>query len=321
MATSIDLKQYLSDNGSRSIYPDFFCGRSLPGEVERKLYKSKPSSSSYEFVHNGKDSICDVLIANFGINDPVKQDLFRIKYEEAIGGDGHEWRRICTLHSSSLLALLFFYSVSKENMLIININGIDYIFDKSDFEVKTKVSAGHNSNMDVVLESSRDKVKLYLECKFSEYLSSGKVSNISKVYFDKYKDLELYNANSIDHLIFSYKNKVTTISQDAQSKGYYCQGIKQMLSHYISIRTQSDRKNNTTQAEPYKIFLGEILFEFQGKQEKMQKYEQVYESLANKLNNINSHVEMLKQNLIYQRISHDFIQKLEPKIRDFYKLD
>ena len=80
-------------------------------------------------------------------------------------------------------------------------------------------------------------------------------------------------------------------------------------------------EENHSVEDNHKIFLGEILFEFQGKQEKMQKYEQVYESLANKLNNINSHVEMLKQNLIYQRISHDFIQKLEPKIREFYKLD
>ena len=313
MATSIDLKQYLSDNKSKSISLRFFSGRNLPGEIERKLYKGKPSSSSYEFVHNGKDSICDVLIANFGINNPARQKLFRKKYKEAIGGDGHEWKRICTLHSSSLLALLFFYSISEENMLTININGIDYIFDKSKFEVKTAVSAGHYSNMDVVLESSRDKVKLYLECKFTEYLSSGKVSNISEIYFDKYEELGLYNANSINHLVFSHINKVTTISQDAQSKGYYCQGIKQMLSHYIGITIQ--------QSESYKIFLGEILFEFCHEKEKMQKYEQIYESLANKLNHINSNVEMLKQNLTYQKISHDFIQRLEPKIRDFYQLD
>lgn len=47
----------------------------------------------------------------------IKDCNFDAKFGQACSGFGREERRIATLHSSSLCALLFFYNVTKEHPL------------------------------------------------------------------------------------------------------------------------------------------------------------------------------------------------------------
>ena len=90
--------------------------------------------------------------------------------------------RILVLHSSALLPLLLFHSISPTNT--IRISGIEY--DDVHFEVPNKVfNSTHPSKIDVALISHKEQAVLYLESKFTEYLL-GKSSNS---FSDKYKNI------------------------------------------------------------------------------------------------------------------------------------
>ena len=100
---------------------------------------------------------------------PEMRELFK----SATGGDGDEKSKILTLHSSSLLAFLCFYDLSNHP---ITIDETEY--NEVMFEVKNDVinaSLGKPSNIDVLLMGENRKKLLFLESKFTEYLSGGKV--------------------------------------------------------------------------------------------------------------------------------------------------
>ena len=148
---------------------------------------NKPDLSTKEEKKN-------LLIDIFKISNSKE---FKEKYDMAISGDGNEYRRITTLTSSTLCALLFFYNIKNKN---ININGITY--DDVLFEVKNKVFDSNNpSNMDIVLLSSTSKTILFLESKFSEYLYHSKARNISNKYKAIYNELELEKMDILTMII------------------------------------------------------------------------------------------------------------------------
>ena len=257
---------------SNKIYSEYFVGNKLLEKwnnnnlIHKTDWRGELSNNSFCLKAKSADvkEIPEILIKRFGIND---KELFKTKYHEAISGDGQERTRISTLHSSSLIALLCFYSISNVNPIVIK----GYKFTESYFEVQTKVYKNSKSNMDVVLrgtDNCGNKVVLFLECKFSEYLSGGKYDKISKdAYEDTYKGLGLFNSNSINGVRITSEDDGICISSDSP---LYCGGVKQMLSHYIGVSNYSEQREkalaNRTRfkADPdEKVLLGEIIFDFQ----------------------------------------------------------
>ena len=331
-------KRTLLNITDNPIYKDFFFKNDfVVNELEKyptKWRRGEESKNSFSLsnkdtyektdISDVKKYISDLLQKTFGIEN---KELFGRKYEEAISGDGKEWKRITTLHSSSLIALLCFYSVSEEHPLSIG----DYVFKESFFEVKTVVHDGHKSNMDVVLrginKKTGKKVVLFLESKFTEYLNCGKKGDISKAYNDEYKKLSLFD-NPIESISFGNDGEFIYIKSNKPRKfPIYCGGIKQMLSHYIGVRNYAIQKNVGHQKSKFvdneEILLGEIMFDFNGaitnSSEKLDNYKKVYTELAKRINNHQTQIRMLNEVMTYQDIfSGDFIK--EKKVKQFYNL-
>ncbi len=276
-----------------------------------------------KFVDKGQDLACI-----FGLNSKVFAD----KYLQATSGDGQEARRIRTLHSSSLLCLLCFYGVSVERPLRLNLEGRQITFTSSQFEVKNPVVTGktggdHQSNMDVVLTGkdaqTGKKVILFLESKFSEYLTWGKYSGISNHVYQKTYD-QLFNAGVLERMGLKYEEcpDKPGYSDLASVKGktlHYAGGIKQMVSHYLGVKNAAEGKLY----EGYDIYLGEILFKFpdsiEGAQRKINDYDGLYMTLAEGLNQLSEDkFKVFDQCLTYQDVFKD--NELEESVRSFYSL-
>ena len=172
---------------------------------ENEIVLNGKKDHSYEFAINGKDVLTllsDNLASFFSIED---KDLFDKKFRMACSGNGGEGMKISTLHSSALCALLFFYNVCNNNPLVIK-ELPEYEFVDSVFEFKNKV-IGYPSNIDIVLlgykkSNSDEKIILFLESKFSEYITGttnkGSKYEIGKSYFKKYKSI--YNESFLEKL-------------------------------------------------------------------------------------------------------------------------
>ena len=88
----------------------------LKCKIEPRKSSNKPNS----FYFKGTMDALDALKYVFGIQNEA---IFDMKYAMATGGDGDEGRKIRTLHSSSLCALLFFYNVTREHPLTLDLDG------------------------------------------------------------------------------------------------------------------------------------------------------------------------------------------------------
>ena len=258
--------------------------------------------------------------------------IFADKYLQATSGDGQEARRIRTLHSSSLLCLLCFYGVSEERPLNLIVEGRQVAFTSSQFEVKNPVGTDetgkeHNSNMDVVLygidTQTGKKVILFLESKFSEYLTWGKYGGISNHVYQKIY-AQLCHGGVLERMELKYEEcpDKPGYSDLASVKGktmHYAGGIKQMVSHFLGVKNTTAGK----QFEDYDIYLGEILFRFPGSiedaQRKFNDYDGLYKTLAEGLNQLSEdNFKVLGQCLTYQDVFKDY--DLEESVRTFYSL-
>lgn len=269
----------------------------------------------------------------------------------AISGDGQEVKRISVLHSSSLAALLMFYSVSDKNPLECTLtDGKNYTFTNSYFEVKTQVSGSHYSNMDAVLTGQREddgkKVILFLECRFSEYLSTGMCNNISKdAYKEKYLELELIKSDFTDNgaiagLSFGVgkgKDNAECLQIKSTGKPHYCDGVKQMISHFIGVTYFATEGKNALDIKQkgqafYKklpellhdgaqILLGEVLFDFgenvENAHSKLENYKSVYSKLAKILYEHTDKITILPEIHTYKDLLENF--NLDAKVADFYQ--
>ena len=276
-----------------------------------------------KYVDKGQDLACI-----FGLNPKVFAD----KYQQAISGDGQEARRIRTLHSSSLLCLLCFYSISEERPLSLNIEGRQITFTSSQFEVKNTVGTDetgreHESIIDVVLcgkdGQTGKKVILFLESKFSEYLTCGKICGISNHIYQKTYD-QLFNGGVLESMGLKYEEwpDNPAYSDLASINGkpmHYIGGIKQMVSHFIGVKNAAAGK----QYEDYDIYLGEILFKFpdsiEDAQRKFNDYDGLYKTLAEGLNQLSEDkFKVLDKCLTYQNVFKDY--DLDDSVRSFYSL-
>ena len=258
-----------------------------------------------------KGDECSSLKEIFGIKDKT----FEEKFKQA--ASGLEKKRIMTLHSSSLLALLLFHSVSEENPIHFCINGKVVAFTNVQFEVKNPVDKSDNktkSNVDIVLSGSG--YTLYLESKFSEYLGSG-TKNISNTGYYKNIFERLGICLKQAGLKIEFKDKIYI-----KGRGKYCEGPKQMISHYLGIKT-------SVETDQSHVVLGEILFDF-GKlsKNKLDSYKDIYKSLRAGLENCakDDGVNLIINDLItYQQVfqlkeNQTFLERLPKNIQTFYKL-
>lgn len=124
--------------------------------------------------------------------------LFKARFLEAAYGNGHESNEITQLNSSALAALMFFYSVSDSNPLIISFTTkgkkIRLKFTSVILEKENPVFvANYPSSIDIALygknEDSGNPAVLFLESKFGEYLTAGNCS-AGKSYKSIYKLIE-----------------------------------------------------------------------------------------------------------------------------------
>jgi hypothetical protein len=267
-------------------------------------------------------------------------DAFQHKYEQAVSGNGQEEQKINRLHSSALLSLLAFYSVSKENPITFELNGKEVVFTNVEFEHKNGVGKdekgmGHNSNMDIMLYDgdTLDSIKnvLFLESKFSEYLTLGQKKDISNtVYGDIYR--MLFNQPSVDKLVCERQDSGYFLLKTNEKGNHYCEGIKQMISHYMGVL-------NFVQAQKcLNVYLGCILFDFKDDTidtkvegagiSHLEDYRRVYSYLCKKLAELSGdfakpeNLHILNECLTYQDVFQMEQNRnvLDKNVKTFYSL-
>ncbi len=313
------------------------------GEGEVILTKdrgsNKESKWSKSFKCEDGEDVFGTIQRIFGINESA-----RGLFEAATSGDGNEKPRILTLHSSSLLAFLCFNDVANHP---ITIDGI--VYDEVMFEVKNDVidaSLGKPSNIDVLLMGENRKKLLFLESKFTEYLSGGKVF-LSPDRYKEFYDLLLYKLDLPFKASFDKVNhkpnkshsepfvteEYCLINKNNVRTSEYLGGIKQAFSHLLGIAT-GPAKEQTKGNEDYTSSLlenaDEIKFAsivFNCDNEKFDDYKILYESVFENSEVILETIkEVLPKSEIkltivpkllqYQKVFQD--NNLSDEVRNFY---
>ena len=321
---------------SKYLYETMWGSPDFDFPVEKtKVADNRLSDNSYTFVgtSTNNEDICRDRIADiFGITD---RDIFKDKFHQACGGDGHEIERIGTLHSSALCALLFFYNVTESNPLIINVNGRDCRFTYSRFEFQNRVIKGRRpSNMDITLVGEyADKNKpvvLFLESKFSEYIERpSRKLDISDAYMQNPISGKIYKStlHNLGISVSESDGKNFTITSE---EFCYLEGIKQMISHFIGVNNficgdyVTEDEKITAFRNSADIYLGAILFdkcigdfEICKGVTCFESYKERYEVLADILNTEGTPVTIVKDLFSYSMFENmEFIK--ETKIKRFY---
>lgn len=325
----------------RTLYECMWGSGDFDFPVEKTMYKGSPSNNSYTFANTSAANadVCrDRLAELFEIR---RRDLFREKFAQSCGGDGREWNRIATLHSSALCALLFFYHASKENPYRMEIEGKEYTFTYSRFEYQnTVIERGSRSNVDVVLvgtDNSGKSAVLFLESKFSEYYEGLGKQSISVEYLKNNYGQAIYRGACLARMGLRIIEQPGAANFTLYSDGpCYIEGIKQMISHYIGVRNLCDkpgRRDDPVAQEisaGAKVLLGEILFTkgigqlpVGNGEECFASYRKKYMILADALNEqlekdgISDRFTVLRDILSYSQFQDKaYIQ--EPRIKRFY---
>ncbi len=204
----------------------------LNTEIRTTEWREDIDSSWSKRIDVMPDEVCDRLFEIFNLL--VDKTLWTERFNMAVGGSGNEKKKIRTLHSSSLLALLFFSGITKENPVSIN----QVLYNQVFFEIKNKVfPAAENSdkpsNIDIMLVSETCEEILFIESKFTEYFDHGKI-NISDKYLNFYNRLFAHIPDS------RLKLDGNTIKCRFGRNSQYIAGIKQMVSHIIGLATEPD---------------------------------------------------------------------------------
>lgn len=330
------LRFYWENYRKDKIVCSFFCNDILDDFFNSRLnYLSTfPKFGSLE-----EDDKFAILSNVFNIKLP-KQDapeknyaLFKSRFYEAAYGNGNEIRHITQFNSSALAALMCFYNINAQNPIDINIDGHMLHLTSVVLEKENPVFKGP-SCIDVALYGSNEKnekVVLFLESKFGEYLKQSKNYEAAGRYKEYYEKLSGINKEVSTGLRFEAGNKNIIYYSD---KGkHYFDGIKQMISHYIGA-TKSYELN----VEKRKVYLGTILFDFSDgiidkdlKNESkglLDDYKRCYGDIAkllNKLSENNKETEMDKVTVIENAFTYqDFFKQnphvLDADVKKFYQL-
>lgn len=286
----------------------------VPNEDGQRTYYIAKSFGEIrdEIIEEQFKHICKA----FQLDDTDKHisDLFHA----AACGSGNEWMEINQLNSSSLLSFLCFHRVSSERH--ITINGEEY--DRVMFEVKSPLEkSSAPSNMDVVLLN--DNTVLFLESKFSEYLTSKNVK--VSTYYNKYYD-DVFDGN-FEFKGFRFKKQDQTWKADGD--GAYMEGIKQMISHYLGLRYSSkDRcKWCGGKFKDKKIKLAEIVYRFESEQKPVKEFNNYNYTSAQlfsrlKKDSMNNGIDVFESILTYQDVFSEPMNAflLPDRVKEFYNL-
>ena len=271
---------------------------------------------------------------------PEMRELFK----SATGGDGDEKSKILTLHSSSLLAFLCFYDLSNHP---ITIDETEY--NEVMFEVKNDVidaSLGKPSNIDVLLMGENRKRLMFLESKFTEYLSGGKAF----LSPDRYKDFYELLSEKLELPFIASFDKVKHKPNKSHSEPFeteeyclktkertseYLGGIKQAFSHLLGIATGPAKKQTKGNEDYTRSLLenaDEIKFAsivFNCDNDKFEKYDDLYKSVFENSDVIKDTIkEVLKKRELKLTIVPHLLQYqevfqanfLHEKVREFYRV-
>jgi hypothetical protein len=325
MKNKIDFEEL--KNPKKEIYEYLWKNCDLDFEVAKKGV----TDPSYEIAFSDKtliDFVGDKIALSFDINK--NKETFAKKFQMACSGTGDELKKITTLHSSSLCALLFFFNVDNKKLVIPSLS--EYEFTESYFEFQNKVIRSP-SNIDVVLLGKNiktgKKVILFLESKFSEYITGTGIKKVSQSYFKS-------GSPSFPIYDFIANNNIFNFNKE---KGFcdsekYNEGLKQMISHYYGIRNFMEgdffKKNenvykNIREYGADEIILGEILFDnfatSSDLEKKLNKYKDGYSELAKIINEQYDNDETKPENIEFKVLEKSLsYSKLEKYISDFPKI-
>ena len=317
----------------------------LKEEISRKLASAfgedelVPTTQTTEWPKSFKcedgEDVFGTIQRIFGIRKSA-----RGLFEAAISGDGNEKSRILTLHSSSLLAFLCFNDVAN-HPITITISDDKTVYDEVMFEVKNNVinNSPGKSNIDVLLMGENRKKLLFLESKFTEYLSGGKVTLSPHRYEEFYSMLTEKNnfRFSAGYLTVNSKTDKSQKTQYYLYKGKktseYLDGIKQTFSHLLGIATGPAKKQTKGNEDYTRSLLenaDEIKFAsivFNCDNDKFKKYDDLYKSVFENSDVIKDTIkDVLKKRelkltivpelLQYQKVFQD--NNLSDEVRNFY---
>lgn len=314
------------------IYTEYFFKNALfnklkeDGYVVNTPYRKTVSQNSFclktsleqSNTEEYKNHVLEVIKKVFGITNP----LFDEKFHKAVNGAGQEWNEINRLHSSALVPLLFFYSVSDTNPLTILIDGHECVFTSSEFEVDNCIGKNRKNNdfcshIDVLLlgKCGDKTVSLYLESKFGEYINQrGDEKGIPRI--KEYNDIYTLLRNKIEGIRINLNEDTIDIIQiNKKPYSFYCQGIKQMICHYLGM------KNRTVKCDM--SYLGEILFDFRpyiNSPDYFLMYESIHDKLVQALNEVRTSdidFQILPRLLSYKEIFKNF--NIDSNVAELYK--
>lgn len=254
------------------------------------------SDNSYSFISSDGNKRAT-------LNQLFHTEISEDHWKQAVNGKGHENHRILTMHSSALLSLLFFHAVSERNPLFIQIDGKRYSFKKAVFEVQNKcLESGNPSNIDVMLVDHQAKVVLLFESKLSEYLSCGKKKDIPIEYKNQYANVMQFGEISTHIKILEEDNSLTLQGKD--SPRHYCEGIKQMLCHFIGALNFKESKDDKHEGlYDYKVLLGTVILDLSSiNKKKFETYKNDYKELAGYLNGLHKGIKVLDEVITYQNL-------------------
>ena len=316
----------------------------LKEEIVRKLASAfsedelVPTDQTTEWpksfkCEDGEDAF-DTIQRIFGLSESA-----RGLFEAATSGDGNEKPRILTLHSSALLAFLCFNDVANHPIIIDKID--ETVYNEVMFEVKNNVinNSPGKSNIDVLLMGENRKKLLFLESKFTEYLSGGKVTLSPHRYETFYNNLtkKLDCPFSAGYPTVNSQTDKSQKTQYALYKGkktsQYLEGIKQAFSHLLGIAT-GPAKNQTKGNEDYTRSLlenaEEIKFAsivFNCDNDKFKEYDDLYKSVFENSDVITDTIkDVLKKRELKLTIVPKLLQyqevfqanNLSDEVRNFY---
>ena len=303
-------------------------------DFDFEVAKKGVTDPSYEIAFSDKtliDFVGDKIALSFDINK--NKDTFAKKFQMACSGSGDELKKITTLHSSSLCALLFFFNVDNKKLVIPIPSLSEYEFTEAYFEFKNKVIRSP-SNIDVVLLGKNiktgKKVILFLESKFSEYITGIGKKKVSQSYFKSgCYSAPIYESIEEKEESFDF-NKENGFNNSEK----YNEGLKQMISHYYGIRRfmkgeffgdNEDVYKNIREYGADEIILGEILFDNfaknSGLTKKLDDYKSDYSKLAKIINKEYEKDETKPKKIEFKVLTESLsYSELEEYISDFPKI-
>lgn len=276
-------------------------------DIDNTYWNGKKSENSFSFVVKGKDQPREVLKDKSALEkkevikqyieyalEAIREQFYVSPEEEKIlvaimTGEGCEWKKIRSIHSSSLCGFLHFKNVSEETPIYIN----NEKYTKAFFEFENDC-IDNPSSVDLVLTNKETLKVLFIELKFSEYLTPGsvKISNKYLKYYEKIfkKDNllgQLEDSKKV-HLfdnVFIQKDEEygyfdMVFDKNNKDGGVYLGGIKQVISHFIGINNfnllRDEEKIEKVGFVPKEISYAEILFELDGSEEMLSRFDKYY---------------------------------------------